>query len=95
MSHVGGGLQSPPSPVRPPQRVHYGWHAVRGAVVPDAVQQLVIARIRAWDTDGMSGRAIARRLNAARTPGPGGQRWNARLVKQVLRWSRITHELGR
>jgi hypothetical protein len=87
-------LQSAQSPVRPPRTARYGWQAANGTVVHDAVQQLVIARIRAWDAEGMSAGTIARRLNAARTPGPRGQRWSARLVKQVLRWSRIAHQLA-
>jgi len=52
-------------------------------LVADAVEQLVIARMRAWASDGLSHGGIARRLNTERTQGRD-RRWTSRAVTEVL-----------
>jgi hypothetical protein len=61
----------------------YGWRLMGGDVVADAVEHLVIARMRAWYSEGLTHGSIARRLNAERTPGRYG-RWTAREVATLL-----------
>lgn len=68
-----------PSRNEPP----YGWRSTGGEMAADALEQLVIAQMRAWHSEGLTHGAIARRLNAGRTSSRDG-RWSARMVAEVL-----------
>lgn len=61
----------------------YGWRHEGGELVADSVEHLVIGRIRAWHSEGLTYSAIARRLNAGGTA-CRGDRWSARAVAAVL-----------
>ncbi len=61
----------------------YGWRHGDGELVADAVEQLVIAQMRAWHSEGVGYGAIARRLNAVHTPARSG-RWTGQAVAAVL-----------
>jgi hypothetical protein len=54
-----------------------------GELVADPVEHLVIARMRAWHSEGLTYAGIARRLNGEGTAARGG-RWTARAVAAVL-----------
>lgn len=62
-----------------------GYAAVNGALVPDAQEQAVVARIKALAANGASLREIAAQLEAEgfRTK-RGGDRWHANQVRRVL-----------
>lgn len=61
----------------------YGWRRVDSQLVSDPFEQLVIARMRAWHSEGLTYGAIARRLNAGGTH-CRVRRWTARTVAAVL-----------
>lgn len=68
----------------PEDQPPYGWRRADGQLVADPVEQLVIARVRAWHSEGLTHAAIARRLNAGGTH-CRARRWTAGTVAALLK----------
>lgn len=62
----------------------YGYRAEDGALVPDAAEQAVIARMQALRADGTSYNEIANALNASAVPTKKGGTWRSQTVKNIL-----------
>ncbi len=62
----------------------YGWKAEAGELVPELVEQEVIARLAAWRSEGASLAEMARRLNADNIPARRG-RWHPTTVSRALK----------
>lgn len=62
----------------------YGFRAEGGELVPDAAEQVVVARMAALTGGGASLNAIAGVLNAEGVPSKRGGRWTAASVSRVL-----------
>ncbi|WP_239935256.1 recombinase family protein [Streptomyces sp. CBG31] len=62
----------------------YGQKAADKELVPDADEAQVLERMRAWQAEGASVRAIAERLNAAGVPTKRGARWHPTTVNRLL-----------
>jgi hypothetical protein len=62
----------------------YGYRAKRRALVPDPDESAILARMRQWEANGLSRRAIAERLNAEGTPTKRGGRWHPTTISRAL-----------
>ena len=64
--------------------VPYGYRATDGNLVPDAIEQAVIARMQTLRSEGTSYNEIANSLNAASVATKQGGVWRPQTVKNIL-----------
>lgn len=62
----------------------YGWRSVKGALVPEPVEQEQIRLMRLWKDAGWAYNRIANTLNEVGVPTRRGGRWTAESVKRTL-----------